>query len=138
MSIRSRVSSLLSVARESLRAAARRFFSRKRVAPAPVVVPAVPEPTPEPVASVPVIPEPVHVPVNVVPAHELQGMSRAVDLVTMLRDVDAVFPQIPVKPTSTMEEIQFNAGARRLADWMRQQYLNRGKPVGSMSKPPSI
>lgn len=135
MSIRSRVSSLLSVARESLRAAARRFFSRKRVAPAPVVVPAVPEPTPEPVASVPVgIPEPVHV----VPAHELQGMSRAVDLVAMLRDVDAVFPQIPVKPTSTMEEIQFNAGARHLADWMRQQYLNRGKPVGSMSKPPSI
>lgn len=138
MSIRTRISSLLSIARESLRAAARRFLSRKRVAPAPVPAPAVPELTPEPVASVPVIPEPVHVPVNVIPAHELQGMSRAVDLVAMLRDVDAVFPQIPVKPTSTMEEIQFNAGARHLADWLRQQYLNRGKPVGSMSKPLSI
>ncbi|BDA13755.1 hypothetical protein KAM339_022960 [Aeromonas caviae] len=134
MSIRTRISSLMSIARE----AARRFLSRKRVAPAPVPAPAVPELTPEPVASVPVIPEPAHVPVNVVPAHELQGMSRAVDLVAMLRDVDAVFPQIPVKPTSTMKEIQFNAGARHLADWLRQQYLNRGKPVGSMSKPLSI
>lgn len=136
MSIRTRISSLLTAAREAVRKAARRF-SRKAVSSS------VPVPVEDVHATIArnlpaTIPEPVHAPVNVIPAHELQGMSRAVDLAAMLRDVDAVFPQIPVKPTSTMEEIQFNAGARHLADWLRQQYLNRGKPVGSMSKPLSI
>lgn len=60
--------------------------------------------------------------------------SRSVDVAAALRDIDFVFPQLAVKPTSTMEEIQFNAGVRHLADWMRQQYLDRGRTAGTIAK----
>lgn len=130
MSIRTRISSLLTAAREAVRKVARRF-SRKAVSPsAPVPVEAAAP------AVVPVIPEPVHV----VPAHDLHSVQagRSVDLVAMLRDVDFIFPQIAIKPSSTLAEIHHNAGQRELADWLRHQYLARGKQAGSMSKPLSI
>ncbi|MFM4961589.1 hypothetical protein [Aeromonas caviae] len=104
-------------------------------------VPATPVPSVEEVLGYPQVSAPaIDTAVHVVPASDMEAFipGRPVDLAALLRDIDRAFPQIPVKPTSTMEEIQFNAGQRSLADWMRQQYLNRGKQAGSMSKTPSI
>ncbi|HHQ4929085.1 TPA: hypothetical protein ACSP88_002523 [Aeromonas hydrophila] len=105
-------------------------------------VPVAPVPSVEEVLGYPQVSAPAAdaAPVRVVPASEMEAFipGRPVDLSALLRDIDRAFPQIPVKPTSTMEEIQFNAGQRSLADWMRQQYLNRGKQAGSLSKTPSI
>lgn len=83
-----------------------------------------------------IAPEAVRAVDHVLSAAHMPG--RTVDLPAVLRDLDAVFPQIAIRPDTSIEEVQFNAGQRSLADWMRQQYLARGKQAGSMSKPLSI
>ncbi|MFM5086981.1 hypothetical protein [Aeromonas media] len=115
------------------------FWRMKRASKAPVLpAPAPAQPEDAPQAEPENAPAPMQADtVHVMPMADYMP-GRAVDLTALLRDLDSVFPQIPVRPTTTIEEIQFNAGQRCLADWMRQQYLARGKQVGSMSKAPTI